>query len=148
MCSLHPLDAEHKGFGHSPTSILNLILEIGFKNRAVVPRRTACSNNASFQSAYEPICAAILYMSFHNVFCRSSQPCIRSELQWCGFVFLPKGFDKACTAGITRSMGHLFNTEVGMDKQLRCLGHPTVFQIRTNGDSITKGEAKFEFFVR
>jgi hypothetical protein len=25
MCSLHPLDAEHKGFGHSPTSILNLI---------------------------------------------------------------------------------------------------------------------------
>lgn len=82
---------------------------------------TACSNNASFQSAYEPICAAILYMSFHNVFCRSSQPCIRSELQWCGFVFLPKGFDKACTAGITRSMGHLFNTEVGMDKQLRCL---------------------------
>ena len=84
-------------------------------------------------------------MSFHNVFCRSSQPCIRSELQWCGFVFLPKGFDKACTAGITRSMGHLFNTEVGMDKQLRCLGHPTVFQIRTNGDSITKGEAKFEF---
>ena len=29
MCSLHPLDAEHKGFGHSPTSILNLI----FRNR-------------------------------------------------------------------------------------------------------------------
>ena len=29
MCSLHPPDAEHKGFGHSPTSILNLI----FRNR-------------------------------------------------------------------------------------------------------------------
>ena len=25
MCSLHPPDAEHKGFGHGPTSILNLI---------------------------------------------------------------------------------------------------------------------------
>ena len=29
MCSPHPPDAEHKGFGHSPTSILNLI----FRNR-------------------------------------------------------------------------------------------------------------------
>lgn len=29
MRSLHPPDAEHKGFGHSPTSILNLI----FRNR-------------------------------------------------------------------------------------------------------------------
>ena len=29
MRSLHPPDAEHKGFGHSPTSILNLI----FKNQ-------------------------------------------------------------------------------------------------------------------
>lgn len=51
MCSLHPLDAEHKGFGHSPTSILNLILEIGFKNCKLVPACTACHNNASFLSA-------------------------------------------------------------------------------------------------
>ena len=27
MRSLHPPDAEHKGFGHSPTSILNLDFE-------------------------------------------------------------------------------------------------------------------------
>ena len=27
MRSLHPPDAEHKGFGHSPTSILNLDLK-------------------------------------------------------------------------------------------------------------------------
>ena len=27
MCSLHPPDAEHKGFGHSPTSVLNLDFE-------------------------------------------------------------------------------------------------------------------------
>ena len=35
ILSMHPPDAEHKGFGHSPTSILNLI----FRNRIqkVVP---------------------------------------------------------------------------------------------------------------
>jgi len=27
MCSLHPPDVEHKGFGHSPTSVLNLDFE-------------------------------------------------------------------------------------------------------------------------
>ena len=27
MRSLHPSDAEHKGFGHSPTSVLNLDFE-------------------------------------------------------------------------------------------------------------------------
>ena len=27
MRSLHPPDAEHKGFGHSPTSVLNLDFE-------------------------------------------------------------------------------------------------------------------------
>ena len=42
MRSLHPPDAEHKGFGHSPTSILNLDFEIRFKNRKLVPSCTAC----------------------------------------------------------------------------------------------------------
>ena len=42
MRSLHPSDAEHKGFGHSPTSILNLDLKIRFKNRKLVPSCTAC----------------------------------------------------------------------------------------------------------
>ena len=42
MRSLHPPDAEHKGIGYSPTSILNLDLKIRFKNRKLVPSCTAC----------------------------------------------------------------------------------------------------------
>lgn len=45
MCSPHPPDAEHKGFGHSPTSGLNLDFEIRFKNRKLVPSCTACYRN-------------------------------------------------------------------------------------------------------
>lgn len=45
MCSPHPPDAEHKGIGHSPTSILNLDFEIRFKNRKLVPSCTACRYN-------------------------------------------------------------------------------------------------------
>ena len=45
MCSLHPPDAEHKGVGHSPTSVLNLDFEIRFKNRKLVPSCTACRYN-------------------------------------------------------------------------------------------------------
>ena len=47
MRSLHPSDAEHKGFGHSPTSILNLDFEIRFKNRKLVPSCTACDVDVS-----------------------------------------------------------------------------------------------------
>ena len=47
MCSLHPPDAEHKGFGHSPTSILNLDFEIRFENRKLVPSCIACYNTPS-----------------------------------------------------------------------------------------------------
>ena len=47
MCSPHPLDAEHKGFGHSPTSILNLDFEIRFENRKLVPSCIACYNTPS-----------------------------------------------------------------------------------------------------
>ena len=47
MRSPHPPDAEHKGFGHSPTSGLNLDFEIRFKNRKLVPSCTACYNTPS-----------------------------------------------------------------------------------------------------
>ena len=60
---------------------------------------------------------------------------------------MPKGLDKACTAGITESMGHLFNAEIRMDEQFRCLDHPAAFQIRTNGYSITKEKTEFEFLL-
>ena len=36
MRSLHPPDAEHKGFGHSPTSVLNLDFE---KSDSKIARR-------------------------------------------------------------------------------------------------------------
>ena len=57
---------QNEGDWHSPTSILQR------KNGGCIDKSPACRNNASFQSAYETICAAILYMSFHNVLCRSS----------------------------------------------------------------------------
>ena len=44
--SLHPTDAEHKGFGHSPTSILQR------KKCFCIDENIACHNNTTFQSVF------------------------------------------------------------------------------------------------
>ena len=80
MRSLHPSDAEHKGFGHSPTSILNLDFEIRFKNRKLVPSCTACDvdipvnccvrNFKSLQLCEDIVCAhAAGQQLFQHVLC-------------------------------------------------------------------------------
>ena len=82
MRSLHPSDAERKGFGHSPTSILNLDFEIRFKNRKLVPSCTACDvdvsvnccvrNFKSLQLCEDIVCAhAACQQLFQHVLCFS-----------------------------------------------------------------------------
>ena len=56
-----------KGIGHSPTSILQR------KNGGCIDKSPACRNNASFQSAYETICAAILYALYESSYAETEK---------------------------------------------------------------------------
>lgn len=51
MCSPHPPDAEHKGFGHSPASVLNLDFE---KSDSKIASWYQVALLASFVPAYAP----------------------------------------------------------------------------------------------
>ena len=91
--SLHPTDAEHKGFGHSPTSILQR------KKCFCIDENIACGCYEASQDAFQ------IWKSF----CDQDRPF--SSFTWCGRLFFAQEVFEFAIAASRASRYHLASFE-------------------------------------